>query len=205
MALATPPAYSPNAKTRRFGIRNHPKHTTHELQHTAGTTSAQCYPLGVRWRRVGSPRLQFGEIRMGPRHRQNGTQRRERHLGRSWWSLEWHVASSGRALLPSYPPFVTQRNLLNKGREKVNICRNAKHIYSSYLVALWMRVFKWPSDLQSGMWSETKVMIRKANKSAGDYERPQLTCSTSRRLEMVLIWSYHFLADEQYPSRDANF
>jgi hypothetical protein len=40
--------------------------------------------------------------------------------------------------------FVTQRSLLNKGREKVNICRNAKHIYSSYLVALWMRVFKWP-------------------------------------------------------------
>jgi hypothetical protein len=38
---------SPNAKTLRFGIRNHPKHTTRELQHTAGTTShiAQCYPL----------------------------------------------------------------------------------------------------------------------------------------------------------------
>jgi hypothetical protein len=48
---------------------------------------------------------------MGPRHRQNGGQRRERHLGRSWWSLQWHVASSGRVLL--YPPFVTQRNLLN--------------------------------------------------------------------------------------------
>ena len=43
MVLATP-HYSPNAKTPRFGIRNHPKHTTHELQHTAGTTSPSATP-----------------------------------------------------------------------------------------------------------------------------------------------------------------
>jgi len=43
MVLATP-HYSPNAKTPRFGIRNHPKHTTHELQHTAGTTSPSVTP-----------------------------------------------------------------------------------------------------------------------------------------------------------------
>ena len=42
----------------------------------------------------------------------------------------------------SYPPFVTNETCQIKRREKVNICRNAKHIYSSYLVALWMRVFK---------------------------------------------------------------
>jgi hypothetical protein len=42
MVLATPP-YSPNAKTRRFGIRNHPKHTTHELQHT------RCQIQGLFW------------------------------------------------------------------------------------------------------------------------------------------------------------
>ena len=68
---------------------------------------------------------------MGPRHRQNGTQRRERHLGRSWWSLEWHVASSGRALLPAV-----------RHPTKNNKSRNAKHIHSSSLVALRMRVFK---------------------------------------------------------------
>jgi hypothetical protein len=51
MALATPPC-SPNAKTPRFGIRNHPKHTTHELKHTAGTTSPSVTPWefdGVVW------------------------------------------------------------------------------------------------------------------------------------------------------------
>jgi hypothetical protein len=77
---------------------------TPNTQHTnCNTLPAPHRPvllLGVRWRRVGS-RLQLGEIRMGPRHRQNGGQRWERHLGRSWWSLEWHVASSGRALLPA--------------------------------------------------------------------------------------------------------
>ena len=35
-----------------------------------------------------------------PPKRRSG-QRRERHLGRSWWSLIWHVASTGRALLPA--------------------------------------------------------------------------------------------------------
>ena len=40
----------------------------------------------------------------------------------------------------SYPPFVTNETCQIKRREKVNICRNAKHIYSSYLVALWMGV-----------------------------------------------------------------
>jgi hypothetical protein len=58
--------------------------------------------------------------------------------------------------------FVTQRSLLNKGREKVNICRKRKHIYSSYLVALLMGCSRGPSDLPSGMWSDMKVMIRKA-------------------------------------------
>jgi hypothetical protein len=99
--------------------RNHPKHTTHELQHTAGTTSPSVTPwefAGVVWEVAC---MQLGETRMGPRHRQNGGQRRERHFRRSWWPLEWHVASSeGRALLPTVPPFVTQRNLLNQATRK---------------------------------------------------------------------------------------
>jgi hypothetical protein len=43
MVLATL-HYSPNAKALRFGIRNHPKHTTHELQRTVGTTSPSVTP-----------------------------------------------------------------------------------------------------------------------------------------------------------------
>jgi hypothetical protein len=34
----------PKPKTPRFGIRNRPKHTTHELQRTAGTTSPSVTP-----------------------------------------------------------------------------------------------------------------------------------------------------------------
>jgi hypothetical protein len=107
MVLATP-HYSPNAKTPRFGIRNHPKHTTHELLASCGKFA------GVVWEVAW---LLLRETRMGPQHRQNGGQRRERPLGRSWWSLPWHVASSGRALLPAV-------------RHPTNMCRNAKHSFT---------------------------------------------------------------------------
>jgi hypothetical protein len=80
VVLATPP-YSPNAKTRRFAFWHSESPQTHNTRTTTHCRHhiAQCYPLhvGVRWRRVGS-RLQLGETRMGPRHRQNGGQRRER-------------------------------------------------------------------------------------------------------------------------------
>jgi hypothetical protein len=100
MVLATP-HYPPNAKTPRFGIRNSPKHTTHELQHTAGTTSPSVTPwefAGVVWE------VACSSEKPGWAHdtaKTEAGQRRERHLGRSWWSLPWHVASSGRALLPA--------------------------------------------------------------------------------------------------------
>jgi hypothetical protein len=73
---------------------------------------------------------------------QNGGQRQERHLGRSWWSLEWHVSSSGRALLPAvrHPT----KPAKSSDAKKVNMCLNAKHIYSPYLVALCMGVIKGP-------------------------------------------------------------
>jgi hypothetical protein len=76
---------------------------------------------------------------MGPHDTaKTGGQRRERHLGRSWWSLQWHVASSGRVLLPAvrHPT----KPAKSSDAKKVNMCRNAKHIYSSYLFAHLMRV-----------------------------------------------------------------
>jgi hypothetical protein len=39
----------PKCQNARFGNRNHPKHTTHELQRTAGTTS----PSVTRWEFAG--------------------------------------------------------------------------------------------------------------------------------------------------------
>jgi hypothetical protein len=89
---------------------------------------------------------------MGPQHRQNGGQRRERRLKRSWWLV---VTSMARGLLGSRA--LTRRSSPNetcqiKRREKVNMYRNAKHIDSSYLVALLMGFSRGASDLPSGMW-----------------------------------------------------
>jgi hypothetical protein len=74
---------------------------------------------------------------MGPRHRQNGGQRRERHL----LGTQLVVTSMARGLLGSRA--LTRRSSPNetcqsKRREKVNMCRNAKHIDSPCLVALLM-------------------------------------------------------------------
>jgi hypothetical protein len=56
-------------------------------------------------------------------------------LSGTWDAADGHLNGTWPPRVArSYPPFVTQRNLLNKGRKTVNICRNAKHIYihSSY-------------------------------------------------------------------------
>jgi hypothetical protein len=81
-----------------FGITPNTQHTN------CNTLPALHRPVflpGSSLASFGKSRLLLGETGMGPRHRQNGGQRRERHLGRSWWSLQWHLASSGRALLPA--------------------------------------------------------------------------------------------------------
>ena len=63
------------------------------------------------------------------------------------------VTSMARGLLGSRA--LTRRSSPNetcriKRREKVNMCRNAKHIYSSYLFALLMGFSRGASDLPSG-------------------------------------------------------
>lgn len=144
MALATPP-YSPNAKTPRFGIRNHPKHTTHELQHTAGTTSPSVNTpwefAGVVWEvACSSEKPEWA----------HDTAKTEVSGGNGTWDAAGgHLNGTWPPRVArSYPPFVNQRNLLNQATQKSQYMPNAKHICSSYLVALWvMRVFKWPSDL----------------------------------------------------------
>ncbi len=103
--LATPP-YSPNAKTRRFGIRNHPKHTTHELQHTAGTTSPSVTPwefAGVVWE------VACSSEKPGWAH---DTAKTKVSGGNGTWDAAGgHLNGTWppRAAR-SYPPFVTQRN-----------------------------------------------------------------------------------------------
>ena len=136
MVLATP-HYPPNAKTPRFGIRNHPKHTTHELQHTAGTTSPSTTPwefAGVVWEvACSSEKPEWAHDTA-----KNGGQRREWHLGRSWWSLPWHVGLLGsRALTRRSSP--TKPAKLNDAKKSIS--DETQSIFgSSYLVALWMGV-----------------------------------------------------------------
>jgi hypothetical protein len=59
----------------------------------------------------------------------------------------------------SYPPFVTQRNVLNQATRKSQYVPKRK----AYLLLLPCCAldegFKGPYDLQSGMWSETNVRI----------------------------------------------
>jgi hypothetical protein len=139
MVLATP-HYPPNAKTPRFGLRNRPKRTPHELQHTAGTTSPSVSPwlfAGAVWEVACSSEK--------PRWAHD-TAKTELSGGNGTWDAAGGHLNGTRGLLRSRAltrRSSTQRNLLNKGDAKQNNrCRNAKHIHSPYLVALWMRVFK---------------------------------------------------------------
>jgi hypothetical protein len=105
-------------KALRFGIRNHPKHTTtHELHHTAGTTSPSVTPwefAGVvwevaccSWRNQDGPTTPTApktEVSGG-----NGT----------WDAAGGHLNGTWPPRVArSYPPFVTQRNLLNQATQK---------------------------------------------------------------------------------------
>ena len=89
-------SHTPQMPKRRdlaFGI-------TPNTQHTAGTTSPRATPwefAGVVWEvACSSEKPEWAHDTA-----KNGGQRRERPLGRRWWPLPWHVASSGRALLPA--------------------------------------------------------------------------------------------------------
>jgi hypothetical protein len=135
VVMATPQS---NAKALRFGIRNHhPKHTTHELQHTAGTTSPRVLLPGSSLASCGkSP---------AARRNQNGptTPPKRRSAAGTALGTQLVVTSMARGLLGSRT--LTRRSSPNetcpiKRREKNNMCLNAKHIYSSYLFALLMRV-----------------------------------------------------------------
>ena len=147
----------PKRSVLAFGIAPNPKrHTTHELQHTAGTTSPSVTPwefAGVVWE------VACSSEKPGWAH---DTAKTELSGGNgTWGAAGGHLNGTWPPRVArSYPPFVTQRNRLNKGRTKVNICRNAKHIGSSYLPCCALdEGFQGPSDLPSGMWSETKVMM----------------------------------------------
>jgi hypothetical protein len=118
MVLATPHC-SPNAKTPRFGIRNHPKpkHTTHELQHTAGTTSPSATPwefAGVVWEvACCSEKSGWAHDTAKTEVSSAGTA-----LG-TWDAAAGHFNGTWPPrVASSYPPFVTQRNLLNQTTRK---------------------------------------------------------------------------------------
>ena len=158
MALATPP-YSPNAKTPRFGIRNHPKHTTHELQHTAGTTSPSVTPwefAGVVWEvACSSEKPEWA----------HDTAKTEVSGGNGTWD------AAGGHLNGTWPPRVA-RSFLPAVRKPTKPAKSSdakKSIYAkrkAYLLLLPCCAldegFQAAFGSAHGMWSGTKVMIRKA-------------------------------------------
>jgi hypothetical protein len=106
------PPCSPNAKTPRFGIRNHPKHTTHELQNTAGTTppSVMHTPWGPAWEFAGV----VWEVACSSEKPEwaHDTAKTEASGGNGTWDAaggHFHGTWPPR-VARSYPPFVTQRN-----------------------------------------------------------------------------------------------
>jgi hypothetical protein len=117
MALATP-HYSPKSQNAAFWHSESPQtHNTRTATHCRHHI-AQCYPLGVRWRRVGS-RLLLGETRMGPQHRQNGGQRAAGTTLGTWDAAGGHFHGTWPPRVArSYPPFVTQQNLPNQTTRK---------------------------------------------------------------------------------------
>jgi hypothetical protein len=147
--IADGAGYSPNAKTLHFGIRNHPKHTTHELQHTAGTTSPSATPwefAGVVWE------VACCSEKPGWAHDTAKTEVSGRNG--TWDAAGGHFNGTWPPRVArSYPPFVTQRNLLNQATRKSQYVPKRK----TYLLLLpfcaFDEGFKVPSDLSSGMWS----------------------------------------------------
>ena len=132
----------------------------------------------------------------------NGGQRREWHLGRSWWSLPWHVGLLGsRALTRRSSP--TEPAKLNDAKKSIYDETQS----AAYSAPLTLLRFGW--GFQGALGPVKCYVIRNEchdmkGKIVGHYGRPQLTSSTSRRLETNLISRYHFSRRGQYPIRDAN-
>ena len=89
----------------------------------------------------------------------------------------------------SYPPFVTQRNLLNQATRKSQYVPKCK----AYLFTPLTSRGKGPSNLSSGIVAcGHKRMSLYERQIRRPLRRPQLTSNTSRRLDTNLIWRYHF-------------
>jgi hypothetical protein len=150
----------PKRDVLAFGITPNTQHTNElQLQHTAGTTSSSVTPwefAGVVWEvACCSEKPGWAHDTAG----QNGGQRRNG----TWDAVGGHFHGTWPPRVArSYPLFVTQRNLLNQVTRKSQYMPKRK----AYLLLLPCCALdeglKGPSDLPSGMWSETKVMIRKA-------------------------------------------
>ena len=158
MVLATPP-YSPNAKTRRFGIRNHPKHTTHELQHTAGTTSPSVTPwefAGVVWEVACSSEK--------PEWAHNTAKTEASGGNGPWDAAGGHLNGTWPPRVArSYPPLVTQRKLLNQATQKSQYICQTQSIFTPLIPCCALdEGFQVAFGSAHGMWSDTKAMIRKA-------------------------------------------
>jgi hypothetical protein len=147
MVLATP--QMPKRGVLAFGIRNRPKHTTHELQRTAGTTSPSVTPwefAGVVWE------VACCSKKPGWAHDTAKTQVSGRNG--TWDAAGGHFNGTWPPRIArSYPPPVTQRNLLNQATRKNQYVPKRK----AYLLLLPFCAsdegFKGPSDLPGGMWS----------------------------------------------------
>jgi hypothetical protein len=156
LVIADGAGYSPNAKTLRFGIRNHPKHTTHELQRTAGTTTS---PSVTPWEFAGVVwEVACCSEKPGWAH---DTAKTKAAAGTTlgWDAARGHFNGTWPPRVArSSPPFVTQRNLLNQATRKSKYVPKRK----AYLLLLPFCAFdggfKGPSNLSSGMWSKTNVM-----------------------------------------------
>ena len=153
MVLATP--HYPQMPKRRvlaFGIAPNTQHTN-------------CNTLPAPHRPVLPPGSSLASCRKSPAARRNQdgptTPPKRRSAAGTALGTQLVVTSMARGLLGSRA--LTRRSSPNetcqiKRREKVSMCRNAKHICSSYLFAPLMRFSRGPSDLPSAMWSETNVM-----------------------------------------------
>jgi hypothetical protein len=95
-----------------------------------------------------------------------------------------------RALTRRSPP--NEMNLLNQATRKNQYVPKRK----AYLLLLpccaFDGGFKGPSDLPAKWHVVRNESNDMKGKIVGDYERSQLTSNTSRRLEMTVIWKYHF-------------
>jgi hypothetical protein len=139
---------SPRMPKREFLRLNPPKHTTHELQRTAGTTPPSVTPwefAGVVW----EIRLLLGETRWAHDTAKTEVSGRNGTWGAAGGDLRGHLAFSGRTLSTA---FVAQRNLLNQATRKSQYVPERKAVYPTYLFALLMRTWSSQGAFGSVNW-----------------------------------------------------